>query len=181
MRRRERRHKSRCQGAGFVWRLHRCDCEALRRGRTSPGRQKRPATRLNHSFRHQAPVPRPVAPAEVPTLVLPKMNSRGRYSGWYSPIGVNTPIRRQTWSVRPRIATPGIRVTVGDQTCVRSERDAGRFKRRAPRAPYKGRFGRQRGRPCPTSGPLRAANRLSLIIDRAKCGIRPRARRILRE
>jgi hypothetical protein len=120
MRRRGHPRKSRRQGAGFARRSHRCDCEALLRGRTSPGRQKTPATRSNHGFRQHAPVPRPVAPAEVPTLVLPTTSSRGRYSHWYSPIGINAPVRRQTWSVRLRIATPAIRVTVGDQTCIRS-------------------------------------------------------------
>src|SRR5258708_3374370 len=89
MRRREHRLKSRCQGAGYAWRSHRCDCEALLRGRTSPGRQKTPATRPNHSFRHHAPAPRPVARAEVPTLVLRTMNSRGHYPRWHSPIAVN--------------------------------------------------------------------------------------------
>src|SRR6202035_3422971 len=114
MRRRGHRRKSRCQGSRFAWRSHRCDCEAPRRGRTSPDRQKTPATWPNHSLRHHAPVPRPVAPVEGPTLVLRTMNSRGRYSRCYSPIGVNAPTRWQTWSSRPRIATPAIRVTVDD-------------------------------------------------------------------
>jgi hypothetical protein len=112
MRRRGHRRKSRCRGTVFS-RSHRCDCEAPLRGRTSPGRRKTPATRPNHSFRHHAPVPRPVAPAEARTLVLRTMNSRGRYSHWYSPIGVNASIRSQMWSVRLRIATPAIRVIVG--------------------------------------------------------------------
>src|ERR1700731_590525 len=127
MRRRGHRRKSRCRGLVFS-RSHRCDCEALLRGRTNSGRQKTPATRPNHSFRDHAPVPRPVAPAEGPTLVLPTMNSRGRYSRWYSPIGVNAPIRWQMWSLRLRIATPAIWVTVGDQTCVRSGWAAGAYQ-----------------------------------------------------